>query len=262
MRKQNALIFTKTLCANLSKLHVRLWRHLTFHDICYLGPHNFKYWRALPEEEGVLSWLWPRYVLKIKWWVFWDRIYSRNTERNKKRKLWSILFCMINTEFSWTPKIYIRWSNIQKRLADPKRIKICLSGPGALCNFSCLSSLTIFANFLMWKQWRCSVPCLHLGVSRHGGGKRCCLIFTHWFPWLPPQRVTKEKEVCSLVCGGRTLESTTWEIQQRVLSLPLDSLRQKQDKFITRGQYFNIYVLHRLKKNDGTKKVTLRLTFG
>lgn len=38
VRKQKTLIFTKIHYVNLSKFRIRLWRHLTFHDICPLGP--------------------------------------------------------------------------------------------------------------------------------------------------------------------------------------------------------------------------------
>lgn len=93
---------------------------------------------------------------------FWNRIYSGNTGRIKKQKLWSILSCMINTDFSWTLIIYIRWSSIQKRLADPKRIKICLNGPRALCNFSCLSSLTMFCQIFDVKMLEDPTVCLGL----------------------------------------------------------------------------------------------------
>lgn len=66
----------------------------------------------------------------------------------------------------------------------------------------------------------------------------------------------------SLWRGRNTCYQPPEKYKRGVLFLPLESLRHKQEKFLTHGQHFNIYVLHGLKKkNDDIKKVTLRLTF-
>lgn len=96
--------------------------------------------------------------------MFSEAVFTLEPWRKQYGKRQPILFCLINTECSWTLIIYIRWSNPQKRLADPKRIKICLSGPRALCNFSRSSAPATFAKFLTWKCGRWSPLCLRWGM--------------------------------------------------------------------------------------------------
>lgn len=144
--------------------------------------------------------------------MFSDTIFTLGTLRGTKKKAPIILFCMINTGFSWTLVIYIRWSHTQKRLADPKRIQICLNGPRALCNFSCSSFLTRFASFLVWKCWRDSAPCLSLGGLWTQRWKRMLSDFCTLIPSAPTPTCYQGKgSVFSSSGWSRSTYTSKWE---------------------------------------------------